>query len=321
MSAGSVTSIRIASARWVVGTVSLTIVVWLLGLAVLLGIANRVHDDIPMALAAKLPLLQSAPELIFAGDSRTYYQVDPAIAAEMIGRQPGAAVNLGYEAGEPLAVLAAIELKPERFRDAHLVINLTPPILNDGLRTAGSNTQDVTMRMGVADQMATFLPLRLGTLIRFIREAFNARLAADEDLADRAPMPPDFGLIRLQSNPRYKWPTELASHAFYAGWDLEGPKVKYEIGALCEIVKHVRKLTVVSPPWSPRYDRAKDPAWARMDAGMVAVMESAGRRCGFDTLDLPTAPGLTADDFMDEAHLNASGVPIYTRYLMSQLKF
>lgn len=310
-----------ASTRWITGALSLTALVWLVGLAGLLAIANRVHDDVPMALAVKLPLLQSKPQLIFAGDSRTHYQVDPVIVAQLIGRQPGAAINLGYEAGEPLAVLAAIKLKPESFKDADVVINLTPPILNDGLRTAGSNPQDVTMRMGVAGQMSTFLPLRLGTLIRFIREAFSARLAADEGLADHAPPLPDFGLFRLHSNPRYKWPSDLSSHAFYAGWDVSGPKVKYEMGALCEIVKHVRKLTVVSPPWSPRYDRATDPAWAKMDAEQVAIMEDAGGRCGFDTLDIPSVPGLTTDHFADEAHLNDAGIPIYTRYLMSRLKF
>jgi hypothetical protein len=168
----------------------------------LLGIANIVHDDVPMALAVKLPLLRSHPELIFAGDSRTHYQVDPVIAAEMLGKPAGAAINLGYEAGEPLAVLAAINLKPDAFEHARLVINLTPPILNDGSRTAGSNLQDVTARMDIAGPMTTFLPLRLSTLIRYIREPFNARLAAAEGLADRAPPPADFGLIRLQSDPR-----------------------------------------------------------------------------------------------------------------------
>ncbi|MET0969855.1 MAG: hypothetical protein ABWY18_11680 [Tardiphaga sp.] len=319
-SGGVLLRTRRASIRWIGGALFLTALVWLLGLAGLLAIANRVHDDVPMALAVKLPLLQSKPELIFAGDSRTHYQVDPVVAAELLGKPAGAAINLGYEAGEPLAVLAAINLKPDAFKHAQLVINLTPPILNDGLRTAGSNPQDVTARMGVGGQMATFLPLRLGTLIRFIREAFQARLGADQDLADWASPPPDFGLIRLQSNPRYKWPSELGSHAFYAGWDLSGPKVKYEFGALCDIVGRVKSLTVVSPPWSPRYDRATDPAWAKMDREQVAVMQAAGRRCGFAVLDIPSVPGLTPEHFMDESHLNAAGIPIYTRYLMNLLK-
>jgi hypothetical protein len=273
-----------------------------------------------MAFAAKLPLMQLRPEMIFAGDSRTHYQVDPSIAAEMIGKPWGAAVNIAYEAGEPLAVRAAIDLMPDHFQNAHLIINVTPPILNDGLRTAGSNPQDVTVRMGVAGQMSTFLPLRLGTLIRFIREAFNSRLAAEQHLAEVGPQPVDLGLVQLQSNPRYKWPDDLSSHAFYAGWDLSGPKVKYEIGALCDMVKRVRRLTVVSPPWAPRYDRTADPVWARMDGEQVALLTNAGRRCGFEFLNIPAVPGLMQANFSDESHLNASGVPIYTRYLMIQLK-
>ena len=151
----------------------------------MLAISNCVHDDVPAALAAKLPLLQLRPELIFAGDSRTYYEVDPDLAARLMGKPPGAAVNIGYEAGEPLAVLAAIHLAPERFEEARLVINLTAPVLNEGVRTAGSNPeQDVTARLGVSEQMATFLPLRIGTLIRFVREAFRSRLAADQHVAD-----------------------------------------------------------------------------------------------------------------------------------------
>lgn len=39
---------------------------------------------------------------IFAGGSRTHYLIDPAIAAEMMGRSRGAAVRTAYEAGEPL---------------------------------------------------------------------------------------------------------------------------------------------------------------------------------------------------------------------------
>ena len=49
------------------------------------------------------------------------------------------------------------------------------------LRSAAVYPQDVAARLGVAEQMASFLPLRVGTLIRFIREAFVARLAADRD--------------------------------------------------------------------------------------------------------------------------------------------
>ena len=62
-----------ASARWIAGALALTAAAWLVALAGLLALAGRVHDDVPALLAVKLPLLQSRPELIFGGESRTVY--------------------------------------------------------------------------------------------------------------------------------------------------------------------------------------------------------------------------------------------------------
>src|SRR5664279_1707915 len=85
-----------AFVRWIAAALALAAVVWLAGLAALLAIADRVHDDVPVLLAVKLPLLKLQPELIFAGESRTLNQIDPDLAAQLIGRPRGAAINLGY---------------------------------------------------------------------------------------------------------------------------------------------------------------------------------------------------------------------------------
>jgi hypothetical protein len=81
-----------------------------------------------------------------------------------------------------------------------------------------------------------------------------------------------------------------------------------------------RQLTVVVPPWAPRYDRARDPSWREKEDELVALVSDAGRRCGFDVLNIPQVPGLEQANYADEMHVNASGVPIYTRYLVSRLK-
>src|ERR1700712_5316287 len=95
----SLSHVQSASARWIVAALALTMLAWLAVLAGLLAVANRVHDDVPSLLAMKLPLLQSKPELIFGGESRTVYQVDAGLAAQLIGRAPGAAVNNPHDAG------------------------------------------------------------------------------------------------------------------------------------------------------------------------------------------------------------------------------
>jgi hypothetical protein len=313
--------VQAASAQWIATALALTLAVWLAALAGLLAIANRIHDDVPYLLAIKLPLLQSRPELIFAGESRTVYQVDPSLAAQLIGKPRGAAVNIAYDAGEPLALEAAMHRQPDRFLKADVVVSVAPFLFNEGVRSAAVYPQDVAARLGVVEQMGSFLPLRVGTLIRFIREAFGARLAADQHLADLAPLPAALGLkIIDRTQPDDSWPAEIGSHAHYANWDLSGPKARFEIGALCDMVALTRKLTVVVPPWAPRYDRARDPSWRDKDNQYTALVVDAGRRCGFDVLNIQSIPGLDQGNYADEMHVNASGVPIYTRYIVSRLK-
>ena len=313
--------VHAASARWIAAALALTVAAWLVTLAGLLAIADRVHDDVPVLLAVKLPLLASRPELIFAGESRTAYQVAPALAAQLIGKPQGSVVNIAYDAGEPLALLAAMRREPDRFRNAHVVVSVAPLLFNEGVRSAAVYPLDVAARLGVVEQMVSFLPLRMGTLIRFIREAFAARLVADQHLADSGPQPAAYGgKVIDHTQPEDRWPADLGSHAHYANWDLSGPKARFEIGALCDMVALARKVTVVIPPWAPRYDRARDAQWRSKDDQYVALVTDAGRRCGFDVLDLPSVPGLEQGNYADEMHVNASGVPIYTRYLVSRLK-
>jgi hypothetical protein len=318
---GSLLRVQAASGRWMAGALALTAAIWLTALAGLLALANRVHDDVPALLAARLPLLQTRPELILAGESRMAYQVDPELAAQLAGRPPGAVVNIAYEAGEPLALLAAMRRMPDRFAGADVAISVAPFLFNEGVWSAVVYPLDVAARLGVGEQMVSFLPLRIGTLIRYIREAFTARLAADQHVAALGAPPVALGPnIIYRTKPEDRWPANIGSHADYAGWDLSGPKARYEIGALCDMVALARQLTVVLPPWAPRYDRASDSGWRDKDDRYVALVEDAGRRCGFEVLNIQSVPGLAQDNFADEMHVNASGIPIYTRYLMSQLK-
>lgn len=318
---GSLGRVQAWSVRWIALALALTVLVWCFAFAGLLKVAKRVHDDVPAALAVRLPLLRSKPDLIFAGDSRTIYQIDAGLAAQLMGRAPGGAVNIAYDAGEPLAVLAAIRRDPDLFRAAQIVVSVAPFHFNEGVRSASVYPLDVAVRLSVAEQMWSFLPLRLGTLIRFIREAFAARLAADQNIAETGAMPATFGLKTIDRiQPDKEWPADIGSHAHYANWDLAGPKARFETDALCEIATVTRRLTVVVPPWAPRYDRTRDPVWREKDEQYAGLLAQTGRRCGFDVLDIQSVPGLTQANYADEMHVNVSGVPIYTRYLVSRLK-
>lgn len=309
------------AARWIAGTVVLTGALWIAAFAGLLAIADRVHVDIPYLLAIKLPLLQSGPTLIFAGESRTEYQVDAELAAKLTGKSAGAVANIAYDAGEPLAVLAAIRAQPELFGRAHVVISVAPFIFNEGVRSAAVYPLDVVSRLGILEKVACFLPLRIGTLIRYIREAFKARLASGQGIAERGSQPLARGLSMIgTTQPDDRWPKDLGTHPHYANWDLSGPKARFETAALCDAARLAGKLTVVVPPWAPRYDRGSDTLWRQKDDQYAALVMDAGRRCGFDVLNIRVVPGLTQEDFADEMHVHASGIPVYTRYLVAQLR-
>jgi hypothetical protein len=313
--------VSVAAARWLAATLLLVVAAWVVGLALLLGVANRVHVDVPYLLAVKLPLLKSNPGLIFAGESRTAYGVDPVLAAELLGEQPGYAVNIAYDAGEPLAVLGAARAQPGAFARAHVVLSVAPFIFNDGVRSAGVFPLDVTARLGVGEQLWTYLPLRVGTLIRYIREAFKARLAEQQGVAITTPQSAGLGLSVIHDTQREgNWIARLADHPHFANWNLNGPKARYEIGGLCDLAKLTGKLTVVLPPWAARYDRAAGAVWRDKEDQIAALANEAGVRCGFGALNIPAVPGLTNANFADEMHVNASGIPIYTRYLVEQLK-
>jgi hypothetical protein len=313
--------VQVLSARWIVAALALTAVAWLVALAGLLAVANRVHDDIPVLLSVKLPLLASHPDLIFGGDSRTLYQVDPRLVAQLLGKAQGSAVNIAYDAGEPLALLAVMRRDSELFRNAHVVVSVSPFVFNDGVRQAVFTPQDVVARLGAVGQMTTYLPLRVSALIRFIREAFAARLESEQHTARPVQSLAASGLFVLDSSqPEDRLPATISSHPHYANWNIAGPKARFEIGGLCDMVKLARKVTVVIPPWAPRYDRTRDPDWRHKDDQYVALVSNAGRACGFDVLNITSIPGVTQANYADEMHVNTSGIPIYTRYLMSQLK-
>jgi hypothetical protein len=230
-------------------------------------------------------------------------------------------VNIAYDAGEPLALLAAMRQQPDLFSGTHVVISVAPFIFNEGVRSAAVYPLDVAARLSVYEQMTSFLPLRIGTLFRFVREAFNARLASAEHIAREGPPPPAYGLSAIHtSESPDRWPKDLGTHPHYDDWNLSGPKARFEIAALCDMVQLVHKLTVVIPPWAPNYKRDQDELWRKKDDQYAALVIDAGRRCGFDVLNIQTVPGLGPSDYADEMHVIASGIPIYTRYLIAQLR-
>lgn len=310
-----------ASLRWIVLALAATAVIWLGGLAVLLALAKQAHVDVPPLLARRMHLLNGHPQFIFAGESRTVYGIDPVVAAQVLGKPQGSAVNIGFDAAEPLATLGAMKARPEAFRDAHVVLSVGPFSFNEGTRAAYVYPLDVAARMRVGELMTTFLPLRVGTLTRFVQEAFAGRADRDTGVWDNAPPLGNYGFIGLQGRREAsRWTPTVGEHPHFADWNIGGIKARMEIAGLCEMARLARKLTVVLPPWAARYDRAQDERWRRAEDDLAARIGEAAARCSFDVLRIETVPGLVDAQFYDDMHVNATGVPVYTRYVVEHLK-
>ena len=242
-------------------------------------------------LAVKLPLLASHPELIFGGESRTAYQVDPALAAQLIGKPPGLRSILPMMPGSRWRCLRRYAASAILFQKAHVVVSVAPFLFNEGVRSAAVYPQDVLPRIGVFEQMVSFLPLRVGTLIRFIREAFAARLAAGQHMADLAPPAGRARACRSSTLP--------------AGQPLAG---RHRLArALCRVEycrpqgafrdrravrdgEAGRKVTVVIPPWAPRYDRARDPEWLKKDDQYAALVTRCRPRLRLRRIEYHVGP-------------------------------
>jgi hypothetical protein len=282
----------------------------------LLAAANAVHQDLGIYLPEKIGLLELRPELIFAGDSRTEFQIDAELAARLLGRPPGYAVNIAVAAGDPVSLLAALRQHPDAVRNADLVVNVSPYLLNEGDRREFQYPLTVIARLTLLEQVRTFLPLHLRTLIRFIIEAFTP-----PPTARRPEALPRYGSLHLVGSlPAKELRAKASDDPVYVGWNLSGPKSVHVRNALCAMRPLVQRLVVVLPPWSPVYEDRSDDAWRRMDAELAALLTQTSRQCGFEFL-VAKVPGLRPEHFRDALHINADGVPIYTRYLLDQLGY
>jgi hypothetical protein len=214
-----------------------------------------------------------------------------------------------------------MKARPESFRNAHVVLSVGPFSFNEGVRAAYVYPIDVAARLGVGELMTTFLPLRVGTLTRFVQEAFTSRWALEANFYDTAPVMSNFGFVGLQGQRAASgWTARVGGHPHFANWNIDGVKARLEIEALCEMAGRARKLTVVLPPWAVRYDRARDANWRQAEEQLASRIGEAGKRCGFDLLKVERVPGLVDAQFYDDMHVNASGVPAYTRYIVEHLK-
>jgi len=329
------TAVEMSSLRWIVATGALAAVLAAVLFVGVVYVANRIHLDIIPALAPKLTLLDLEPALVFAGDSRTAQQVDPALVAEMLGKPRGYAVNIAAQGEDPAAVLAAARAAPGAFHHADLIMNLSPYHINDGSKREYFYSTPTIARLGLARELRTFVPSRPRTLVWYIQDTFDGAAAA------AAPPPPPSPAVLLAGNLGY---TPVAGnivvfgnghryrdfltaeirpyerHSYFDDWQPDGFKVAVVRSALCDLRPLVHRLVIVAPPWAPIADLTGG-AWRDRQQDFDRALGAIATACGFEFLAIDAIDGLGIGFFADEVHLNPEATPIYDSYLLRRLGY
>jgi len=330
--------VRLAALRWTLATCALAAAISSIFFACLLLVAVRIHDDIGLQMGSKLQLLEHNPQMVFAGDSRTQEQVDPVLVAKLLGKPIGYAINIGTPGEDPIAVLAAVNRHLEQFRNVDLIVSLSPYNINDGIKKDFFYPSTVIARLGLLQQMLTFLPSHIDTLVWFIQDAFLdasfqrgfPRLRTE--LASQLGYEPISGRIVVeQPSPpgtpqRYRdflgsLVRPFEGHPYYRDWQPAGIKAQSVRTALCALRPLVKRLFVVLPPWAPIQPMDQSTAWRDRDAEFEHIVATMAERCHFDFLPIANIDNLTVEHFSDETHVNKLGAAIYTSYLLERLGY
>jgi len=327
--------------RWIAATMAMTAVLCVMVFVGLLMVASRLNVDIGPRLAPKLELLDLNPQLIFAGDSRTAFQVDPVLAAEQIGQPSGYAINLAVMGTDPIEFLAVARERPEKFRDADLVLNVSPFQINDGLMREYAISAGTIARLGLLDQIRMFLPRQIASLVWFVQQTFLGfayhQQAPALDGATRSRLGYELmgGRITVIDSDKsgtgggaaryidflHSEIEPYEGHPYYRDWQPTGFRSGLLRQSLCELRPLVRRLVVVSPPWAPIPDLIASAAWHDLDSQYLAILARMAADCHFELVAIPSVPGLEIEHFFDETHINDVGTPIYTSYLLQRLGY
>ena len=330
--------VRLVALRWALVTCALTAAISSILFACLLLAAVRIHDDVGLQMGSKLQLLEHNPQIVFAGDSRTQEQVDPVLAAKLLGKPFGYAINIGVPGEDPIAILAAVNRHLEQFRHVDLIVNLSPYNINDGIKKDFFYPSTVIARLGLLQQMRIFLPSHFDTLVWFIQDAFLdasyqhgfPRLRSEP--ASQLGFEPIPGRIVVEQPSAAGAPQRyrdflgslvgpFEGHPYYRDWQPSGIKAQSVKTALCALRPLVKRLFVVLPPWAPIQPLVHSSVWRARDAEFEHIATTFAKDCHFDLLPIANVDNLAIEHFSDETHVNKLGAAIYTSYLLGRLGY
>jgi len=274
------------------------------------------HDS----LDDKKYLLETAPSVYFAGDSRAFWQLKPETGAEYLGLDRAKVVNIGRNAGHPVEVEHLIKENADKFREATVILSVSAFLANGNLKTPYHFSKDLIAERSLFGQIILFLPDNLITLQKYYNHLF-------------------MGLFRRQQVKSYSWTNgfmplhtlidykkissdNLGNDPWYKNFHLDSGRVAEVEKALAGIKGSCRKLVVVNAPFSQAFtDRLGGTRLYDAERAFDAEMKRVCARNNLMYLSYLGDHDIGDDFFADWAHLNERGAELFTRKVLADVFF
>lgn len=308
--------------RWVAIYIMLPLVAFFPAMVLVLSILGTGFFD-PNA-GNRSGRLAYNPELIFAGDSRSERGLDPATAEPILGWPEGKVGNIAVGAGDPPEVLQTVLAYPEHFRNATVIVSMSPFMLNNGLKQGGYYTYAMMADTNPVRLLIEFLPDNPSMLFGYITDQIRLQIGErpkPHKLRDLTGTPITGSRFKAVER-MYNGVVPPLGGRWFTRWRVDGPRKDVVARSLAELRDRVGRLIVIQAPYAPTYLKAAEaadaldaPSIREFDRTMAAIAAQVGvtyKSYAFDDI-------WTDEDFYDASHLNHLGARRFTEHLVKDL--
>jgi hypothetical protein len=317
--------------RWVTRTLPLvTLSIAAFTLLPLYLLNRNFRDD---SLSGKEYLLRKNPRLIFSGDSRAERQLDPAVAAKVLGIDKDEVVNIAVTAGDPLMIESLIDRYPGQFRRATVIVCMSANQINDGAKWKKYFSTAMIARLNIFEQITMFLPFNFRTWKNYYRSILYQMFGIEEEPhTDEYVETNGFYAVAGEINvklladgePDEKeeaggGPTTKINHPWYMDYHSGGKKQQLLRESLRAIAPRVGRLIVFTGPFSPAYLRSiRHSPLYEYEMDFETKLAGLCRELGIPFKSFLQHPLLPDKYFYDSAHLNGEGAGIFTEIVIRE---
>jgi hypothetical protein len=262
-------------------------------------------------------------EVLYLGDSRVFYGVDPSIVSEACGCGPG--FNGAVPAADPSLTSVMADRLLQKLSPRLVVLGVSQWELSDD---ADIPVDDPAREVVAPGQLPEFgvtldwpeqIEARTGTAWRLYKYRGELRSALDAWASGAGPEDPRRGFEVYRERRRIRQEDfERRERQWFRHFSVDGRRTEALRGLVGRLRRRGIQVLLVAPPLHPDFyaEVRREVAMFRAAVQDLAAEEGAAFE---DVTDAPRI-GLTADDFLDVAHLNEAGAATFSRHLGNVLR-